>query len=44
MHNFPDFPHDFPGENIELAPDKAPVWMHRLIERIQSGKMRDPLT
>ncbi|MFP7365084.1 CoA pyrophosphatase [Corynebacterium callunae] len=43
MQDFPNLPHDFPGENVDLAPDKAPVWMHRLIERIQAGKMRDPL-
>lgn len=43
MHLFPDLPHDFPGTNTELSPDKAPVWMHRLMQRIAEGHLRNPL-
>lgn len=42
-HLFPDLPHDFPGENTELSPAKAPVWMHRLMNRIAEGHLRNPL-
>lgn len=42
-HLFPDLPHDFPGHNVELSPDKAPVWMHRLMNRIADGHLHNPL-
>ncbi len=40
---YPNLPHDFPGQNVELTPSKAPVWMHRLMARIESGHLRNPL-
>lgn len=43
MRNYPDLPHDFPGQNTELTPTKAPVWMHRLLDRIHTGRMANPL-
>lgn len=42
-HLYPDLPHDFPGENTELAPAKAPMWMRRLMDRIEAGHLRNPL-
>ena len=42
-HLYPDLPHDFPGENTELSPAKAPVWMRRLMDRIDAGHLRNPL-
>lgn len=36
----PHLPHDFPGDNVELMPMNAPVWMHRLIDRIDAGHLR----
>lgn len=35
----PHLPHDFPGYNVELMPMNAPVWMHRLIDRIDAGHL-----
>lgn len=42
-HLFPDLPHDFPGQNTELMPSKAPVWMRRLVDRIQAGHLLNPI-
>lgn len=28
---------DYPGDNVELAPERAPLWMGRLVEKIRTG-------
>ncbi|WP_080793110.1 NUDIX hydrolase [Corynebacterium pacaense] len=38
----PHLPHDFPGQNVRLMPSKAPVWMHRLLHRIDGGHLHNP--
>lgn len=38
MISWDDFPPDQPGHNVELSPEKAPVWMSTLLENIGAGR------
>ncbi|WJZ01473.1 NUDIX hydrolase [Corynebacterium freiburgense] len=35
---------DIPGHNTDLRPEKAPVWMRRLVDTVHSGRLHTTLT
>ncbi|GAA4798498.1 CoA pyrophosphatase [Corynebacterium canis] len=35
---------DIPGHNTELRPEKAPVWMRRLVDNVHSGSFHNSLS